>query len=289
MTCSLRILIILALAATSSLVLAGQLNQTYVEIDVIFPRNETYKPADNFPIALVVQNITGLGSIGNYFIHWAIMPYIEGRIPDIGLRWNADFALPRDNTGSKPVILVDTLNVTEWIHTKARGERYMLHWSITWDNRALSVRCGGNGYVLGGIMFGLEAKWEKDYNATVGWIDGGKGIEPDILQVPEYPALGQPINITPSTTATSCPTLTYTGPRREEEVGRQGDPCAVKVDKSVASSISSHAASLATARLPPTRTLLDSTANNGAWLAVRPVQTALAAACFVAGLLLSDC
>jgi hypothetical protein len=36
----------------------------HLEVDIVFPRNETYKAADAFPIVFAVQNLTVLTSLG---------------------------------------------------------------------------------------------------------------------------------------------------------------------------------------------------------------------------------
>lgn len=238
----------------------------HFEIDVIFPRNETYKPSSAFPIAIAVQNLTAIGVIGNFTLSWEIMPYTNGDIPS-GLEYGrGDFVLP--NKAQGVTIFVDTNNVTDWIHLKRRGERYRLQWSVDWDG--LLVRCGyEQSVVFGGIMFGIEAEWDSG----VGGEDAGKGKVPDILQVPECPVLGSVVAIRPNITTPTCPLV------MDGDSGRQGNPCAVKVDKTVARSISSHVSSLATA--PPTTTrnyTLGPPSTGGVGIA-HPLQTALAAAC----------
>lgn len=262
----------------------------HLEIDVIFPRNETYLPADVFPIAIAIQNVAALDVLGNYTINWAIMPYIEGRYPGIATRGSAHFALPSETQQTGPTILVDTDNVTTWINFKARGERCKLLWTVTWDNHDLEERCQSTpSYILGGLMFGIEAEWKKrfnGFNGSDGWVDGGKGILPDIAQLPECPVLGQTVSITPDTTASRCPTITFSDAPNKVDAGGLGNPCAVKFNQSVAGSISSHATSLAAARVSPTTTSLVSASSQGAGTAPRPIKTALVAVYLLGGLLL---
>jgi len=66
-----------ALAALATLVRAQQAITTpqHIEVDIVFPRNETYKPADVFPIVLAVQNITTLRAMGQVTGSWDIMRF----------------------------------------------------------------------------------------------------------------------------------------------------------------------------------------------------------------------
>lgn len=264
-----------------ALALAAVVQETkHLEIDVIFPRNETYKPTADFPIALAIQNATAIGVLGNYTLSWVITPYTQGLIPTGQAYGDGKFVVPDEASG--PVILVGTSNVTAWIRRKMRGDRYMLRWSVVWDG--LVERCGYNTSIItGGLMFGIEADWESEPGAY-GAEDAGKGKAPDIMQVPECPVVGAVVDITPSatTSSTSCPTVVG-------NTGRQGNPCAVKVDRAVASSISSQVASLAKPTPTSTRTWVATQKSTAAAEVGRPVQTALAAACLLSSLMLASC
>jgi hypothetical protein len=48
------------------------------EVDIVFPRNETYKAADAFPIVFAVQNLTALTSLGKYRLAWGITSFTDG-------------------------------------------------------------------------------------------------------------------------------------------------------------------------------------------------------------------
>ena len=263
------------------LVLATAAQETkHLEIDVIFPRNETYKAVADFPVALAIQNATALGALGNYTLSWIIMPYTDGVIAS-GLSYGGGkWVVPAE--AKEPVIFVGTSNVTAWIKRKKRGDRYMLGWSVVWDG--VVERCGfENTFISGGLMFGVEGAFESDPFAY-GWEDAGKGKTPDILQVPECPALGAVADITPSATTSpaSCPTVVG-------DTGRKGNPCAVKVDKAMASSISSQVSVLAKPTPTPTPTWVATTWSTAAAEAACPVQTALAAACFLGTFILASC
>ncbi|KAL2678882.1 hypothetical protein Neosp_009634 [[Neocosmospora] mangrovei] len=210
------------------------------EIDVIFPRNETYTPAGVFPISLAVQNYTALRVAGNFSLSWHIMPYSYGWIPG-GITWDeGDFGTNKSPDDNDTVVFVANTNITEWIHQKDREDRFRLQWHLEWDFRD---ECDYNeSYVFGGIMFSIKTEWEAMK------APGGKGIEkiPNVLDVPECPVLGS-VN-----TTDVCSRVLDMGNNTV-----QGTPCAVTVDKALASSILSQAASSATsaflATAPPTK------------------------------------
>lgn len=203
------------------------------EIDVIFPRNETYRPAGVFPISLAVQRYTSLRAAGNFSLSWHIMPYSYGRIPG-GITWDeGDFETNISPDDNDTVIFVANTNVTEWIHQKDHDDRFRLQWHLEWDFRN---ECDSKGsYVFGGIMFSIETEWEAKKSP------GGEGIgkRPDVLDVPECPVLGSVVLL--QNTTDICSWVVDMGNNTAD-----GTPCAVTVDEVLASSISSQAASSAT-------------------------------------------
>lgn len=132
------------------------------EIDVVFPRNETYNASasEAFPIAFVVQNFTEIGILGNFTILWDIMPFSYGRVPG-GIDYDAGtFTLPAD-PGEGPVVLVDSTNVTKWIRRKDRDERFMLWWHVHWNSLRNCSNYGPHT-VFNGIMFDVETPDEAE-------------------------------------------------------------------------------------------------------------------------------
>ncbi|RSL53407.1 hypothetical protein CEP54_010393 [Fusarium duplospermum] len=203
------------------------------EIDVIFPRNETYKPAGVFPISVAVQNFTALRAVGNFSFLWHIMPYSHGWVPG-GITWDeGEFEAKDSPDDNDTIVFVANTNVTEWIHQKDRGDRFRLQWHLEWDFRD-EYDCR-KSYVFGGIMFSIETEWEAKISPD------GKGIgkKPNVLDVPECPVLGSVVLLQNNTDI--CSSVLDMGNNTAE-----GTPCAVTVDKALASRISSQAASSAT-------------------------------------------
>lgn len=213
----------------------------HFELDVIFPRNETYLPAETFPIAFAIQNLTALRTLGDFDIGWDIMPYAYGRTAG-GITYDmGDFEMLEDG-GDGTSIFVANSNVTGWIGEKnRRGEQYALHWHVAWYG--LKDRCGTEGTsVFGHIMFDVQADWERRETR----VEVPLGLMPDIKEVPECPEFGTVVEIRPPVGNSTCETVVG------ENTGREGHPCAVRVDKDLANSIESRAAGIATGTLSPT-------------------------------------
>jgi len=248
----------------------------HYEVDIIFPRNETYLPSSTFPIAIAVQNLSVAAAIGNLTIEWGIEPWDGGNIPGMINYGAGDFGIPPD-AASKPApytILVDHDNVTEWVQKKSRGERYLFYWALT--SYEFQRKCNGSDTLYrttGSVMFSVEGDWEAGAKPNSGWVDGGKGKPADIMQVPECPDFSRSVEIRPNGTVSACPRMVDLGTK---------NPCAVKVDKAAASSIVSRVSVLAAPT--PTSTRVTSTPNAAATR--YPLQTALAAACLLCGLVL---
>jgi hypothetical protein len=265
------------LVAASSPGAVAQQTVPHFELDMIFPRNETYTPSDIFPIAFALQNLTAVRSLGAVNISWDIMPFAQGWIPGGLVYDQGQFAvLPPEVTDANndTFIFVANSNVTAWIHKKNRGDRFAVNWHVNWPEYQL--RCGNVGTdVFGHILFGVEGAWEREDGGSTGWDDAGQGVAPDVMALPECPVLGAVVEIRPNATNSSCPVVI------DENTGREADPCRVVVDEAVASSIASQAASLATP--PPATTTTRSasaTPTNAAPSAPNPaLHSVLAAAC----------
>lgn len=205
---------------------------SHFEIDLIFPRNETYKESDVFPIALAVQNYSALSTVGrNYTFMWYIMPYRDGRIPG-GITYDIDYfdhdPKPDENDTA---ILVANTNVIEWMQRSNTNNQYMFRWHLTWT---FSTACGIPTHRVGGeVMFDVVTDWDVE------WEGEGPGVEPDVFGVLGCPLLGSVVELA-NATGESCPVVNDKGNKTDE-----GTPCAVTVNEALASSVSSLAASSA--------------------------------------------
>ena len=256
--------------------------QTF-EIDNVFPRNETYKRADVFPIVFALQNMTAMASIGQFELTWSIMPFGEGRrpsglVPDYDLFMLAGSRLlPPNNTAPSDgtTYLVDYTNFTAWFsYNEGADDRLMLQWSLRWpgldddlcDRDASSARAGLPGQ--GSVMFNVPRAWGKDSL----W----KGPIHDALVTAECPQLGSVVEIAPNATTPECPAV-------QKRLEREGNPCGAQPDEAAVSSIMSQVSSMAA---PTSTTAEPSSTSSGGVGPARTVQTALAAACLLCGLAL---
>ncbi|KAK4040089.1 hypothetical protein C8A01DRAFT_35869 [Parachaetomium inaequale] len=265
--------------AAAALALAVSAQQTpttaqHVEIDIVFPRNETYRDTDVFPIVMAVQNISTIRETkGDYQIFWDIMPYSDGLIPGGILYDSGTLQILTNNTITGSTFLVAATNATKWLRenrSTGRFDRFMLQWYFEDSDR--EERCGGprNGNAgRGGLMFNIQTAYAED-------LYGLEGMLLDVDDIPECPQFAALVESGQNATNPECPT-------QKQLEGVQGNPCAVKVDQAAITSILSQASSL----LAPTSTATSSTSTSSAGVGpARTVQTALAAACVLCGLAL---
>jgi hypothetical protein len=256
--------------------------QTF-EIDNVFPRNETYKTADVFPIVFALQNMTAMASIGPFQLTWSIMPFGEGRRPSGLVPDDDEFMLagssllPPNNTAPSDgtTYLVDYTNATEWIsYAKDDDYRFMLQWSLHWpgldedlcDRDLSSARASLPDQ--GSVMFNVQRTWGENGR----W----KGPIHDALVTTECPQLGSVVEIAPNATTPECPAV-------QKRLEREGNPCGAQPDEAAVSSIMSQVSSMAA---PTSTTAAPSSTSSGGVGPARTVQTALAAACLLCGLAL---
>lgn len=235
---------LLRLAAAALLVIgpaAAVDSDPSFEIDVVFPRNETYTLTDVLPIAVAIQNMTALRSLGDdYEFIWTIMPYGHGVTPG-GISYDqGEFPHPdEDEIGEDDNhVFVAYTNASEWIKRKKFGEQYALKFYVFWPG--YEKRCGREEHssVAGHIMFSVEAPWETTHREM--WPeDGPKVYKPQVKDVPKCPEFGAVVEIRAEAGNSSCPSVV------DEETGREKDPCGMVVDRDYARGIDKVVSSLA--------------------------------------------
>jgi hypothetical protein len=265
------------------------------EVGIVFPHNDTYKPADVMPIVFAIQNPSIAGSIGDFSVFWTISQVqgwqSVGSSVDFG-----DFQISSNQTSADTTLfLVDFTNVTDWIrygvptppateYTPGVHDRYLLQWSIVWTS--LFGTCTKRESLVSADM---PSEGALAFNIQTVWGGGGwQGEIHDVQEaIPECPEFGGLVQIGPPPNATkpACPGF-------EILESREGSPCAVTVDQPAASSILSLVSSSVSSSMSkyhPTPTAAapaeSSTSSAGVGPA-RTVQTALAAACVLCGLAL---
>ncbi len=259
------------------------------EVDIVFPHNETYKPADILPIVFAIQNATIPRSIGVFQLDWKIWICKGGQFNEntsIDVGWGTMQGFGTNETAAdKPLFLVGFAMLTDWLsaykYTPTVDDRYLLQWDLFWPYLVgnctdpwVSFEAG-----RGAVMFNIQ---------TVGGNEGSgqQGKVHDVQETfPECPEFGGIVQIGPlNATKPECPALDLLETP-------QGNPCAVTVDQAAASSISRRVTSSALNYLsvyhPATTTTTVSSSKSKAGVGpARTVQTALAAACVLCGLAL---
>ncbi|CAG9998831.1 unnamed protein product [Clonostachys byssicola] len=195
------------------------------EIDVIYPRNETYNATDTFPVVVAIQRPLVASQMGKFRFGTYIMPYSRGDNPggiDVGDTMN--WIRPYNATvfTDDPFFVIENTDATRWregVDYDGRG-LHALIWSMSWypDLEECKQK---KYYVSGRIFFTID----------------DEGVNPNILDAAECPFEGSVVQVNNNTE--SCPAFTVLGKGT-------GNPCAIKIDAAKATSISSQIASLAT-------------------------------------------
>jgi hypothetical protein len=265
------------------------------EVDIVFPHNDTYKPADIMPIVFAVQNPSIAASIGGFSVFWTISQVqgweSVGSSMDFG-----NFQVPSNQTSTDTTLfLVDFTNVTDWIRYGARTppateytpgvhDRYLLEWSIAWTS--LFGTCTKRE---SSVAAHLPSEGALAFNIQTVWGEGGwQGEIHDVHEpIPECPEFGGLVQIGPPPNATkpACPGF-------EILESSEGSPCSVTVDQPAASSILSRMSSSVSSSMSKYHPTPTAAAPAESWTSsagvgpARTVQTALAAACVLCGLAL---
>jgi hypothetical protein len=222
------------LAVSSTLSATAAADVTFpatVEVDFIFPRNETYTPTPVFPIVFAIQNLAAASPIGPLEISWTIMK--DGSDQPLYAEHTVE-----DNTDS-----TDPHYVNLWTGgldgAEAAGT-YQLYWMVIFS------RCLGQKDSVGGIS-------DSRGNNFTFTIDPGA----------QQPNLSADLDACPAQNATimieeSWPVDFKDSPRSSCGVVSRRDPpaspCAVKLDSAAASSIAAEVTASACAASPPALT-----------------------------------
>jgi hypothetical protein len=169
--------------------------------------------------------------------------------------------------------------------SKMWGEVYMLQLFASWNYTAHSA-CDAAGLpystVIDAVLFDVQTDDEAEVYASENRIN--PAMPADIPLALACPQVDRVLQFAYNATATSAGRLNL------QTSQAQADPCVVKVDQAVASSISSSVASMVSsmqAASMSTTTAHPTSTSSGGVGVVRPVQTALAAACVLCGLTFS--
>ncbi|CAK7231909.1 hypothetical protein SBRCBS47491_008089 [Sporothrix bragantina] len=268
-----------------------------IEIDVIFPRNESYAQTEILPIAISVQGISALQGT-DFDLIWDVNIYDPAESDvlhdhlDGGL-FKVDNTLPASSTNdTNATVFVAYTNITSWINKLNSTDHLVLMVGAGWNFTGLCDSRIYGGFVLDQSIFQVKSDAQlaaRPDNATL-------SIDTALAQEPDCPDFAMIISAYPtSTTETGyymqSQTEVYTYTTCSSYVGYDTDttdakPCAATVGPDARSAIGSLASSWATsaslssasasaASAAPAST--KSTSTNAAAATALPLTPALAA------------
>jgi hypothetical protein len=233
---------------------------TNIEIDIIFPRNDTYARADSFPIVFAIQGNAAAYRMGGYLFTWIIRPYspLMGTNAEFWIDYGQYFAL--DETSVEDPVLLVNRTLSLGAAASATDRQYELQWAFSFVPRCELLP---NGTISEN---GTLPMLKENLVFTI----DSKAKAPDVMAVTECPTLGTLIGVKSNVTAVEfdephCPVL--------GDIGVKADPCKVKLDEGLKRSIVSQLARFptptSTHTSTPTGTGTSDKKNSGDALAVR--------------------
>ncbi|KAK4149052.1 hypothetical protein C8A00DRAFT_19218 [Chaetomidium leptoderma] len=202
-----------------------------VEVDIVFPRNETYAPTPVLPLVFAIQNLAAASSIGPLEITWLIM------------KLGSDQPIAGNQTVDK-TDSTDPHYVNLWTGDLDGAESagtYQLYWMVYYlacsgqkDNAGLSSGSRGNNFT-----FTLDpGAQQPDLSAD---LDACPAQSATIVIEEAWP-----VNVEPPRDACGVVSRSRSQP--------SANPCAVKLDSAAASSIAAEVTASACAASPPALT-----------------------------------
>ena len=211
---------------------------------MIFPRNETYDGAGTFPVVLAVQQPRAAALFGQYQIQWSIYT-TNASDPSTVNGGNGTFVVDAASHVANPYILIATTDASGWFdNAKGTGPTLLeFYWTMSWKS----------DLVCGSLIPASPVLFSTD----------STGAAADIMDVPECPKGAG------SVLAANWNRLTPGTPCSQEMQRYRGpQPCDVKVDSALKSSISSVVSVSATVKTPSTTTttaMAAATTSSGAY------------------------
>jgi hypothetical protein len=219
-------------AASCALTVTAAKNVTYpamVEVDVVFPRNDTYGPAPVFPFVFAVQNLAAASAITPIEVFWGLIKH--GSDQTLG--------------GNQTLDTTDSAN---------------LHYANLWTRQLNGTESAGT-YELFWNVYYYKCLGEKSNPGTSSGSQGGSFVftleagaqQPDLATVLDAcPAQNATIQITDtwsmsaSSSQDTCGVIANRHP--------DANPCAAKLDSAAVSSIAAELTASACAASPPALT-----------------------------------
>lgn len=200
-------------------IVAAQNLPTTVELDIVFPQNDTYQRTSDFPIVFAVQNAATAVPYG-FWIQWALTD-LDHQNSTVLRKLDQDTWKNASLTGSGAYLLATNSPAI----ANSKATKWSLDWSMGFHQNCTAGHqivspspLGTNGYEISGSMVFTTSAIGKTL---------------DFLTTRPCPVLGGAIGIKSNLTTTrgeACPVL--------EEKEPQGNPCAFIIDATIANNIS---------------------------------------------------
>ncbi|KJR89333.1 uncharacterized protein SPSK_06469 [Sporothrix schenckii 1099-18] len=219
-----------------------------LEVDVIFPLNETYQETEILPVAINVQRLPEVRNVGELSFIWNLDVYD----PDhkLGVYNDLDSGLFVPANTSEGTIQLGHTNMTSWISKLNYTSHVLLTVNALWNFTYLCDHPARGGTAMTSILFRVESDIQRASQPD------NSSIPADVVQAPDCPVFGAILSDyasstvythilfaadTTSTAYTTCSTLLDV-----ETASSYGTPCAATVDAATRSALGSMASSLAT-------------------------------------------
>jgi hypothetical protein len=189
---------------------------TNVEIDVIFPRNDTYSPVDVFPVVFAIQGATAAWDFGFHF-DWDINyadGYANNGLVSSGYASGGAGLIDHERPPSDPFIVANKTVV----FCNACGEHVF---KLTWEF-GFYTNCTQQG-----STFEIESRRFNVRDSLYFTIKKGAKL-PDITEPGSCPQLGSVLGLA-GNSSSGC---VHIG-----DSGIAANPCAIKVDQAFAASV----------------------------------------------------
>ncbi|KAL2194005.1 hypothetical protein P885DRAFT_44176 [Corynascus similis CBS 632.67] len=155
--------------ATTALVATATAQQTeptenQFEIDIVFPRNETYREAELFPIVYAIQNMTSIRETNAVFrLSWFI-GQLNTFEPGEQISDSGYFKISTGEVDENPSLLVHGNNATRWfespMYNPENRNKWVFLWSLDLINSDEERQCplrGGNELAERELIFDVKS------------------------------------------------------------------------------------------------------------------------------------
>ncbi len=248
-----------------------------VEVDIVYPRNETYLSNSTIPIAVAVKNISKFDELGGYRFQWYIRSYeihpeATVRVIDSGAFFPEELITFGNYTdlSDDRRLFIHTTDVNDWAGYQRTDEaKFVFFYSVDWQNMQDKPSCLNTEKLLSGsFVFSIEIPDTKNDNT-------GKGKKGDARNATGCPTHRQSFSVTATATVQKATTL-WCAHGKSKDVS---DGCAVTIDKPMANMINSQATIIAQSKSDVSSSREAYLRTADAAIAAMPIETALAMAC----------